>query len=143
MATTTVAKELLDKPLSGVERPEDLPCTGGQSYADSFGLPASLDDPQGHQFVTFRDRATPANQHDLFMQHVSDSCHSHIMQHRSKRADTVEKLRRAIIGYEIWNIVLDTDHFPKFVCKSRLSREEILVTRRLVTNRRVFQQYRL
>ena len=59
------------------------------------------------------------------------------------RADTVEKLRRAKISSETWNIVLATDHFSNFVYKSGLSGEEVLIIRRVMANRRVFQQYRL
>jgi DNA-binding transcriptional LysR family regulator len=44
---------------------------GSQSYVDTYGLPASLDDLRGHRFVTFRDRETLARQHDWVMQHVS------------------------------------------------------------------------
>ncbi|MEP2029977.1 MAG: LysR family transcriptional regulator [Paracoccaceae bacterium] len=44
---------------------------GTQSYVDNFGLPASLDDLEGHKFVTFRDRETSASQHDWLMKYVS------------------------------------------------------------------------
>jgi DNA-binding transcriptional LysR family regulator len=44
---------------------------GSQSYADTFGLPASLDDLRGHRFVTFQDREAMPRQHDWLTQKVS------------------------------------------------------------------------
>jgi hypothetical protein len=54
------------------------------------------------------------------------------------RADTVEKLRRAKIAAETWNIALITIHFRHIVCKSGLLWEENPAIRRLIVNRRVF-----
>ena len=44
---------------------------GGQSYADKFGLPKSLNDLQGHRFVTFEHDDVPPHLHDWLMRHVS------------------------------------------------------------------------
>ncbi|SPH16923.1 HTH-type transcriptional regulator DmlR [Defluviimonas aquaemixtae] len=43
---------------------------GGQSYADQFGLPKSLDNLRGHRFVTFKRNDVPDVLHNWLHQHV-------------------------------------------------------------------------
>jgi DNA-binding transcriptional LysR family regulator len=44
---------------------------GGKSYAERFGLPKSLDDLEGHRFVTFQHEDVPDHLHKWLMRHVS------------------------------------------------------------------------
>ena len=44
---------------------------GGQSYADKFGLPKSVDDLGGHRFVTFENEDVPPHLHNWLLRHVS------------------------------------------------------------------------
>ncbi|WP_433989346.1 LysR family transcriptional regulator [Sulfitobacter sp. TBRI5] len=44
---------------------------GGQSYADKFGLPKSLDDLKGHRFVTFEHEDVPSHERNWLLRHVS------------------------------------------------------------------------
>ena len=44
---------------------------GAQSYADRFGLPASLHDMNGHRFITFINTDGPSYTHKWLMRHVS------------------------------------------------------------------------
>ena len=43
---------------------------GAKSYADKYGLPGSVEDLNGHRFVTFQNDAVPSYLHDWLNQHV-------------------------------------------------------------------------
>ncbi len=44
---------------------------GGQSYAEKFGLPNSVDHLQGHRFLTFEHDEVPSDLHNWLVRHVS------------------------------------------------------------------------
>jgi len=44
---------------------------GAQTYADKFGLPTSLDELQGHRFVTFENDDVPSHERNWLLSHVS------------------------------------------------------------------------
>lgn len=44
---------------------------GGQRYAEKFGLPKSLNDLQGHRFVSFEHDDVPDHEHSWLLRHVS------------------------------------------------------------------------
>lgn len=51
---------------------EHMALYGGRRYADKFGLPKSMNDFEGHQFVTFEHEGVTDVLHNWLMRHVSN-----------------------------------------------------------------------
>ena len=78
---------------------------GGQSYADKFGLPKSLDDLKGHRFVTFEHEDVPSHERNWLLRHVSPD---HIVM-SYREPEMVRASIRAGHGLGLVNLKLAAD----------------------------------